>query len=571
MRRLVRFLATILLVSWIAIGVSAAVSVSSADLSASVDRDSSCRVTLMVTLHIDESQSSLQFPIPKAATSVKVNNKTERTSVSGDVRIIDLNRVMGNPIGDFRISISYTLPDVVYFTDRDMLELRIPLVSGFAYPIENMSFSVMLPGEAENLPTFESGYHQANIEKDIAVDPIDGAVISGTFTAELKDHETVTMKLRVSDKMFPQSLADTQDYTFALYGMAICGGLALLYWFCFLRNWPFRFTRTTEPLQGITAGEIGNVLSLQGTNLHLTVLTWARLGYIMLYLERGDKVILRKRMEMGNERKEEEQKLFRKLFAKGDVVDTRSVAYASLALSAAKKPIGMRERIHRHSGNLMVFRVLSAGIGLFGGICVAVAMTGGAFLQGLLIFLLGICGGLSGWYVPKWAYSIAPFNGHRLRNCGLICAVWLLLGLLASAVSAAVYMVLGMVVAGLFLAMGGRRTNVGKQAISQTLGLRNYLCFADKILIQRLNSKDPDYFFTMAPYAIALGIGRGFARRFGNVRLGACPYLTTKKEENLTAEDWVKRIGYVLDLMDMRARELPKERTVRLVRNMTKR
>lgn len=569
MRRFFCLVVLVLLIASIGISAYAAVEVSSMSVDAKVKEDSSCKVTLKVTIHIDKSESSLVFPLPKEATNVKVNGNSEPTTVSGDTRQINLTQVLGKVTGDFMITITYELDDAVHTKDGDLLELRVPLASGFAYPIKALSFSVNLPDDVEYKPTFESGYHQANIETDIEVFPIAGSTVSGYFTEELKDYETVVMKLRVTEDMFPQTLADTQDYTFALYGMAICGGLALVYWLIFLRSWPFRKMRTTEPLQGITAGEIPCVMNLQGANLHLTVLTWARLGYIMIYLERGDRVVLRRRMDMGNERKEAEQKLFRKLFSKGDVVATTSLHYASLTLAVEQKPFAMGERIHRHSGNLKVFRGLVAGIGLFGGICVAVAMTNGAFLQGLLILLLSILGAVTGWYVQKWGCSLLPFNRHRVLLCFGICLGWLLLGWISGAMNGALPMVLGLLAGGLFLATGGRRTDLGKTAIAETLGLRSYLRSADKMLLQRQLSNDPDCFFAMAPYAMSLGVATAFARRFGHVRMGPCPYLTTGKEENVTAEEWVKRLSFVVEQMGERARQLPKERTVNSLRNLS--
>ena len=569
MRRIFCLFVLILLLASVAISAYAAVEVSSLDVDAKVKEDSSCKVTLKVTIHIDKSESSLVFPLPKEATNVKVNGNAEPTTVSGDTRNINLTQVLGKVTGDFMITITYELDDVVHTMDEDLLELRVPLASGFAYPIKALSFSVTLPDDVKNKPSFESGYHHANIETDIEVFPISGSTVSGYFTEELKDYETVVMKLRVTEDMFPQTLADTQDYTFALYGMAICGGLALLYWLIFLRSWPFRKERTTEPLQGITAGEIPCVLNMQGANLHLTVLTWARLGYIMIYLERGDKVVLRRRMDMGNERKEAEQKLFRKLFSKGDVVSTTSLHYASLVLSFEKKPFAMGERIHRHSGNLNVFRGLIAGMGLFGGICVAVAMTGGAFLQGLLILVLSVLGAVTGWYVQKWGCNLLPFNRHRVLTCLGICLGWILLGWISGAMNGALPMVIGLLVGGLFLAVGGRRTDMGKKAIKETMGLRSYLRSADQMLLQRQFSSDPDCFFEMAPYAMALGVGTAYARRFGHVRMGPCPYLNTGKEETVTAEEWIKRLTFVVEQMSLRSRQLPKERTLQSLRNLS--
>jgi hypothetical protein len=208
-----------------------------------------------------------------------------------------------------------------------------------------MDFSVTLPGPTDQKPGFESGYHKADIEKYLHYN-VDGATISGYFTQELKDHETVVMTLPTDSTMFPQTLADIQDYTFGIWGMGICGGLAVLYWVICLAFWPIRFRRTTEPPLDVTAGELACIRFNRGPDLHLLVLSWAQLGYIVVEYRPGRKALLHKRMEMGNERRESEQQLFRKLFARSNTVDTASKAYGTLCALAEKKPGLARELIH---------------------------------------------------------------------------------------------------------------------------------------------------------------------------------------------------------------------------------
>jgi len=567
-RGIVLFLVLTLIVSTAFFCVGA-VDASKLNSQSSVNRDGTCQVNMTMTIHIDAVRDDLEFPVPADATSVTVNGSRVSTRKAGNVRVIDLDKIIGKTTGDFSLSINYTLPDVIHYTESKTLELRLPLLSGFAHPIRDMAFSVMLPGEITGLPSFESGYHQANIERDIAYS-VEGATISGTFVAELKDHETVVMKLRVTEAMFPQTLANTQDYTFGLIAMAVCAGLALLYWLIALRAWPLRTQRNPHPIAGCTAGEMGCVLNQQGLDLHLTVMSWAQLGYVRIRMNRKGHVYLDKRMDMGNERKEAEQKLFYKLFARKNVVDTYSLSYATLAQNMAKTPIGMQERMRRASGNPNLFRAIASGIGLFGGVCLAIAISGGAFLQGLLIVLMGVLGALSGWYVQKWGQCLLTPHKRRLVLSLAICGVWLLLGLLSGAFYAALWMVLGLLLAGLMYSWGGRRTDLGREVMAQVLGLRRYMRKGDKLLLQRLQNKDPEYFFAMAPYALALGVEKSFAKRFGNQRLGNCPYLQTEGKTDLNAAEWMERLRFVADNMDLRSKNLPIEKFLDLIGRMRK-
>jgi hypothetical protein len=227
-----------------------------------------------------------------------------------------------------------------------------------------MEFSVTLPGAFENRPSFSSGYHQTSIERDLTYS-ISGATVTGTFQKRLKDRETFEMTMLVSESMFPQPIVEVNSSTFGPYAIMVCAGLAVLYWLLFMFVLPVFRRYTPDPPDGRSAGEMRCLLALQGVDLSLMVLSWAELGYVIL--QDGRRVILHKAMEMGNERSEAEQFYFRKLFAKGDTVDTTSLFYANLVRQASQKPTHAQELVKSSAGNPKVFRVLVAGIGLFGG------------------------------------------------------------------------------------------------------------------------------------------------------------------------------------------------------------
>lgn len=566
MRRFVSIFAAAMVLCLCVFSVSAAITAPEVSSQGVVSRDGKCQVTMLATISVDEVRNDLEFPVPVGATGVRVNSSSVVTKKSGDVRIIDLDREIGRMTGNFTVSISYTLQDVIYTNEAGALEMRVPLLSGFSYEIEAMDFSVSLPDVFDALPTFESGYHQQNIERDIAY-TVDGTTIRGSFTQALKDHETVTMKLAVTDKMFPQTLADTQDYGFAIWGMGICGALALLYWLLAMRFWPLRRQYCTTPPEGITAGEIPGILGSRGADLHLTVLSWAQMGYVVLHMDRKGTVTIHKRMHMGNERKDTEQKLFKKLFAKGDSVNTRSAYYALLTQKTEEKPFDPA-LLRRRSGNPKVFRFLASGIGLFGGICIAIAMSGGALLQVLLILLLGALGALTGWKLLGWGGNVLCPKRQELTVTAALCVLWLLVGLFSGVFSLAARMLAGLLALGVLLFFSGLRTPLGKEQAALLMGLRKYLRKADPETVQAVQARDPGYFFSLAPYAMALGVGDAFARRFGKMRLEECPYLLTDSQMSLSAKDWLARLRKATNAMDDRARRMNTERFFAMVQSL---
>ena len=567
MRRFFLFVTAFVLIFALTAPVSAAPAASKISYFATVTSDGRCQVNMTVTMHVDQSAQDLRFPIPAQAGSISLAGSRVFTSREGDVRYISLKRVIGKSTGDITFNLSYTLPDVIQTNELGLLELQLPILCGLVYPVEEFEFSVSLPSQFDTLPGFVSGYHQAGIEEFLTYQ-IDGATITGRAMSPLKDHETLSMKLSVTDTLFPQSLADTHDWSVGGTAMIVCALAALLYWLLTLRFLPLGRVRCTEPPEGFTAGDLGGILHLKGADLTMTVLTWARLGYVMLEVDRSGSVLIRKRMAMGNERKEAEQRLFRILFSRRDTVDTRSRLYAQLLSDTSKKPQGLNELVHRRSGNPKVFRILASGIGLFGGVCIAIALGQGALLQGLLILALGIAGAVCGYLMQAWGRCLTIHDPWRMTLCIIMAAAWLILSLLAGVGTVGFGMVAGLLVAGWLLAWGGRRTEQGKLLAAQVSGLSRYLSTVSSKQLQQLSDQDPDYFFTMAPCAIALGQGTSFARRFGKQRMEDCPYLVGVRVGSGTAGEWMQQLQRCVRQMNSRAEKQPFEQLLQFIRGL---
>lgn len=570
MRRIFIWLtALVLLLCSLAVGAEAAVSAPKATVFATVNQNGSCQVTVTMNLHITEQTKGITYPVPEGATGVKVNGSRFAVRKDGSQRYVNLDRMLSKALGDVTFTVSYTLPDVIHTTETGTPELRLPILSGFESAVDKLEYTVTLPGNVQGLPGFESGYHQRSIEEDLTY-RVDGAMITGNSLAKMKDHETLVLLLAVDETMFPQKSKLPQDASPATIGMGVCAGLALLYWVFFLWFWPLRRERCAEPPEGRTAGEMSCVLHLQGVDLTMTVLSWARLGYVVLQTGRKGRVLIHRRMEMGNERKAAEQRLFSALFAKGDTVDTSSARYAKLRLDARKKPGTVQELINKRSGNTMVFRGLAAGIGLFGGVAIALAISAEALLLVPMILVLGVLGAVSGWYMQLWGTGLAVRDPLRLYTGLGIGAIWLLFSLACSVFSIGLWMVIGLLVAGLLLAWGGRRTEQGKLEVARIRGLRHYMRTAEKDDLRRLCQNDPDYFFELAPCAIALGMGSIFAQRFSGIHMENCPYLMTDVQTKRTAGEWIRLLEQMVNSMDARSRQLPWEQLLAVLRNFRK-
>ncbi len=554
MRRVGILLILICVAAAMAIPVLAAGNACRIVISANVSTDESCHVTASVTL--PAGQSASEFPIPKEAVDVTLSGERTSTHTTEQAQIVDVSRA------GTAFTVSYTLPDVVHIGSAETPELQMPLLSGFVLPSE-LEFTVKLPQTVTAKPAFSSGYHHADIEKSLTF-TTDGNLVEGSSAEELKDHETLTMTLDVEQAWFPDAPLEFLGSDIEEIAMGICGALALLYWLIFMRAIPPRRQHSATAPEGITAGQLGAVLTLGTADLSLMVFSWAQQGYLHLQQSRHG-VTVSKIMDMGNERSAFEQRVFQKLFKKKTVVDTGSLHYAQLYKAVSKLSPNLQATVKPHSGNPGIFRALAALCSLFGGVSFAIALAEGGSLQGLWIVILGTVGLFCGWLMQEPLRELFLRKSHRTVS-GLIAAVvWLLLGLSANQLLTAVVVLLAQWLTGFMTFYGGRRTATGRQDFAQIMGLRKYLKTLSKEELRRIQAIDPEYFHGLIPNALALGVGRGFAWHFGKEPIADCPYITTGKEKARTAWEWVDLMSNMLSAMSRRSRLLPVEKLLALL------
>lgn len=558
MRRAAAALGAVLLLIALATGVSAS-SASSVSSSAVVSTDGTCKVSVTVNLHLDSAVDKLYYPLPLGARGVTVNGTSVATHKSDGALQADISRLVKGLTGTFSLTFSYTLSGCVETDSLGRTIVTVPLLCGFSYPTENLSFNVTLPGEASSSPTFTSGYYQSSIESILEYS-VSGQTVSGYSTSTLKDQETLSISIEMPMELFPQQQVQELSVAFDDIAMYVCAGLALVYWLIFLRCLPPRRVSCAIAPESYTAGELCSVLTAQGADLTMMVMTWAQLGYVLIHLDGNNRVMIHKRMEMGNERSGFENRVFRALFGKKQLVDGTSYHYASLCKKVRATPANLSDHFRRGSGNPTIFRVLACGIGVFGGMSLGLAMGKGSFLSGLTVFLMVTFGTVSAWLIQSGAYGLFLRERRKLWVGLGCCALWLLLGALAGEFGIAALVAAAEALAGLAAAYGGRRNDLGRQAVAQVLGLRRYLRKAPKGEFQRITRNAPDYFYSMAPYAQALGIGQQFAAQFGSMQLPGCPYLTTGRDGHRTAAEWMELMDEAVTRLDARQKRLLIER-----------
>ena len=559
-----RFLLILLCCAMLTTVVFCADQATSVQSAATVDADGDCQVTMIATIHLDYGNRNLTFPLPRDAKNVRVNNSWASTSRRDNALEVELSRFTGGSAGDYTLTFTYALSGVVKTEGELGQVLTLPLLCGFEYPVEKLEFSVTLPGAFDTNPTFSSGYYQESIESVITYTKnTTKTTISGVVSQRMQDHETLTMRLLVPEEIFTQVV--TSVFKVGAY-WAVAGiltALALVYWVLTLRELPLWRTRCATPPEGITAGELGCRLVHAGVDLTTMVLSWAQLGYLVMTMDDSGRVFLHKRMEMGNERSAFENHYFRNLFRKQATVDGTGYHYARLCCKASTEVPNARGDFRSSSGNPRLLRWLCMAVGAVSAGAVGGALTDSFVVRILLTVLFAAMGAAASWSIHEGCKCFHLRNKLPLYIALGALGMWVLLSIVAGQWQIMLLGVIVQILGGLTNAYGGRRSELGRQTASEILGFRNYLKTVSREELQRILRVNPDYYYEMVPYAMALGVDKAFAERFGKLHQPNCNYLFIGGGSNRTAEEWAPLLRDAVDALDARRKRLRLEQLTR--------
>ena len=520
------------------------------------ETDGSCLVTLTLVAELVGNEGYVEFPLPDHAVVQSEEEYPVRTD--GDQTYLRLP-VTGS--GRQTMTLCYRLEDATV-REWGQTYLVLPILGGFQFTIRSMEFSVELPGSFPEDVQLESGYHHQNVDQILKYS-INGHVLSGHTTAPIKDHETLTLRFLLPDGMFydaPWQMPALNGWDLAMLLLVV---VSVAYFLLILLPNSVERIRTCTPPVGITAGDVGTCLTGCGTDLTMMVLTWAQLGYIAIELDRRGNVTLHKRMEMGNERSAYEARWFKNIFGQHTSVDADSYHYARLCRKlAARSP--MRAQLYRRrAGSRLVLRVLCTVVGLVAGMYLGIGLGINAASRTLLGILFSLICGIFSWLIQSGGKCL-PLREKRPLWVAIAAAVaWILLSLLTGHAHQAMPLVLFQFGTGVAAAYGGKRSELGARLLSQVRGLRRHMLLASAYDLQQTLKNNPEYFFEMAPYALALGVDRNFARRFGKTPLPESSCFVGEQAREMTAVAYAARLRRVADVLNRRQKQLPYEKLKR--------
>ncbi len=537
-----RLIALVLCIFLLALPVRAANAAPRVSTTAVINANGECQVTIEADIRLDDPARGLKFPLGTDIHSVTLNGSAAPLTQSGGITSVNLSHLDGKT-GLHSCTISFTINSVVKTDEAGKKLVTVPLLYGFPYGVEDMSFTVTMPSEFSTVPAFYSGYHGQDIERQMTAST-DGTTIRGSVAQELKDSETLFLTLEADKDMFPAAQTFGGSLTFDAAAMGVCAALALLYWLLTMRCLPRLSLRRPTVPEGICAGQMGAYLIRKTADLPVMVLQWAQLGYLIIHLDENGRVFLHKKMDMGNERSTFELRCFRDLFGRKQMMDVSSRRFQTVCEKCAAMSRRQANGYRNPKGTAKLFRLLSALSGLFAGVAMGDAIATTHHWRPVLMGAFGVASMTLCWIIQEGMGSLHLRSKAPLKLSAVASAVLLIAGAFCSCFGYALGALAWNLLAGVMAFYGGIRSDNGTRIYTEILGLRRYMRKAGKKELRRILSSNRNYYFELAPYALAFGIDKQFAEKFGDARLPACTWLVSGIDSR-TAPEWYPQLREV--------------------------
>lgn len=543
MRRIkccVRLLVTLLcLLLLCGSALAASDEVTSMTISVDAESNAACRVTVTAELDCGTAPTRIVFPLHSDASSISATGGDYKKQTVDGVKCVVFRSDAGFT-GKQTFTCTYSLPcSAAEQPDGQLFSVDL-LEKGWDYPIRKLSITLSFPTEVTVQPTWKSSYYGDVIDNFLHI-AIQENTVTASATTFLKDHETLSFQMLCPDGFF--DLHHQPGKTVAVDRIAFYLLLAatVAYWFLRLRAKPIFPKKQQTFSPEATAGELVCQLYSQRPDAAAMLASWGALGYVTIYRNQRGRIILKKQMEMGNERKPAERKLFQAIFARDSICDAQSLRFrAAYKASAGALRSGWTQRMFRKkTGSPYILRALALGAGFVLGFMIFDVTLPAVGIRWLLLPLLSVvCAGLC-LLTQNAGASLLRRRRLPRQLIGLGAAVLLLLlAGNAGLTGMALLCILLQLFCGLMTTFGGQRSPIGRETVSQLLGLRTYLRRMDRDTMQRLSRSDGQCFYRLLPFAEILGVGAAFSKRFSDWQPEPCAWLTDALTQPRTAKEF---------------------------------
>ncbi len=497
-----------------------------------VNADGEISITVTANVSFSDSPNRFVFPLGTDADDITASGASYTIETIDGVECAVFTEA-GAFMGERTFMCAYTLPCAVFNNEEGQMFSVDIIEKGWSYPIASLSLHMQFPTEITAYPLWSSAYYGDVIDNYLNIQISEERTIDVSSTTALKDHEQLSMTLQFPADTF--ELYHLRGTTVSIFRTVfyILSALSLLYWFFTLRGEPLLPKKQNTVGMEATAGELACQLYGTEPDIAATLAHWGNLGYLTIHRTRRGRILLQKQMDMGNERKFSERRLFDKIFKNGDTVDATTERFRQRAAeSAGSLQQGWQQRLFVSNGgspkllrwtmllasfalNLMLFDLWVAEISIRW-LLIPILAAGSTFLCDQ--FRLGIPEILRRRYL-RVTLSAASAGLLLLFAAFAGCTGLMLWNLLLHAFFA------------LFTVFGKRRTPEGNDTVRELLGLRHFLRTADMDTLLNALAADGQYFYRTLPFAELLGVGAVFSKHCKHLPMELCPWLSDARRE----------------------------------------
>ena len=404
--------------------------------------------------------------------------------------------------------------------------------------INQARFEVVFPKPFNTTMYNLTAGRQGSTDNSSFTHSVDGTIIRAATTRALQPYEGVTLRVELPDGYFAGA-RDIRDnfyrkmYLFLLLALLLSAFL----WFRYGRDalvvTPVEFTAP----EGMTPAETGYIIDGHTDTRDITSLLiyWADKGFMAI--EEVDKKNFRfiKLKPLPPEAKSFEKSFFDDLFENRDQVDTSDLKYKfAESLRFARKDVteffreDPEQRIFSRKsmwarGFISLLILLAAGITTWK----VIFEIGGDTTPSLI--LAGIGGVLVMVITSAIQFTLDKWNAlgsiKRLFLLILSTLALLVVTIIILSISGGIpqlqililasFLTIGILTVFSFIAR--KRTDRGIDLLGRILGLKDFIKRAELDRIKMLVEENPQYFYSVLPYAYSLGLSEKWAKNFNEI------------------------------------------------------
>lgn len=402
---------------------------------------------------------------------------------------------------------------------------------GWDTTIHHVTFSVRMPKafDADQLSVY------SDLNQDDLLFTLDGNTFSGETQTALQPFEGITVKLDLPEGYF--LFPEEQDYSF-IAGVAalVLTALGCVLFWRFGRDEPLIVPVEFSAPEGISSAEVGYILdgSVSEQDVLSLILDWAQRGF--LRIEDLDQTLRLIRLaDLPPQAPIFERRLFDALFRNRDSVTTEELNekfYPHLHQAMAdigryyKEP--SRRLTTRTSALLQVLMVVLTPLPM--ALLAAIRWYQTEFSDTCVIWfflfalILMAAGTLAAAMQTRWRGSGTRFKLGSSIALTLLIAIWTLALAVLFAVCEGGWLwpvivwICSLTLVGISAFMS-KRTVRGAELYGRVLGLRNFIQYAEEDRLKMLVEEDPSYFYSILPYAYAMGMTDLWSDHFRNLTM----------------------------------------------------